>query len=89
MVIRQAWLEEREKEIKEQFLQELNNYHRLQQPWSLGQFKLSRRKGLLEIRGQYLDVEDNRLRQVFLGSGRWSSAWSSALQRVKHVKSFL
>ena len=89
MAFRQAWLDEREREIRQQFLEELRNYHRVQQVWDLEPLKSSRRKGVLQIWAQFLDIEDNRLRQVFLGSGKWTRAWASALQRVKHVKSFL
>ena len=59
MAIRQTWLEERKKEIREELLEELKNYQRLRQVWGLGPLKLSRRKGLLEIWGQNLDMEDN------------------------------
>ena len=89
MAIHQAWLDECEKEIREQFLKELTHYHHLQ--------RLSQCKGVLQIWGQYVDTEDNRLCQAFLGGGRWpsawasarASAWASALQCVKHVISFL
>ena len=87
MAIHQAWLGEREKEIREQFLEELTHYYRLQQAWGLGPLKLSWRKGVLQIWGQYVDIENNRLRQAFLGSGRWPSTWASTLQCMKHVKS--
>ena len=87
MAIYQAWLDECEKEIREQFLEELTHYYRLQQAWVLGPLKLSRRKGMLQIWSQYVDIENNRLCQAFLGSGRWPSAWASTLQCMKHVKS--
>lgn len=89
MAINQYWIEERDKELMQQALQELQHYHRVSQAWGLGPLKLSRRKGILHIWAEYFDIEDNRVRQAFLGSGRWRSAWTSALQRVKHVKPFL
>ena len=90
MAIKQYWIDRCEKELRQQILQELQYYHRLRQAWGLGPLKLRRSKGgLLDIWVEYWDIEDNRFRQAFLGSGKWRSAWASALQCVKHVKSFL
>ena len=69
MAIHQAWLDEREKEIREELIKELKNYHRLQQAWGLGLLKLSQCKAILQIWGQYLDIETYHLCQAFLGSG--------------------
>lgn len=44
---------------------------------------------MLEIWAEYLDIETNRARQAFLGSGKGLSGWHQALQRVNHVKYFL
>ena len=77
MPIHQAWLDEHKKEIRQQFLEELETHHRLQHVWGLGPLKLSRHKGVLQIWGQYVDIETNRLRQAFLGGRRWPSSWAS------------
>ena len=61
----------------------------MKQAWGMGRLKLKGRQGMLDIWAVYWDIEDNRLRQAFLGQGKWASAWKQALQRVNHVKSFL
>ena len=43
---------------------------------------------MLEIWAYYWDMESNRRRQAFLGSGKGQKVWYQALQRVQHVKSF-
>ena len=70
-------------------LQELVNYHRVRRAWGLGPMKIKRRQGTVDIWAEYFDLEDNRLREAFLGGGKGQSGWHQALQRVKHVKSFL
>ena len=78
-----------EKELRQQVLQELRQYYRVQQAWGLGSLKLKRQQAMLDIWAEYWDIENNRVRQAFLGQGKWASAWKQALQRVNHVKSFL
>ena len=71
-------------------LEELRQYHRLCLAWGLGPLKLHRGQGdCLEIWAKYRDVQDHRVREAFLGRGTASKAWYQALQRVRHVKSFL
>ena len=83
-------MEEGEKEQKRQVLEELGHYHRLRQAWGLGPLKLHRGQGAcLEIWAEYRDVEDNRVREAFLGRGKSQKDWYQALQRVRHVKLFL
>lgn len=33
---------------------------------------------MLDIWGEYWDMEDNRLWQAFLGQGKWASTWKQA-----------
>ena len=90
MARKQFWIEEQEKDLRRQIVEELHHYHRVRQAWGLGPLKLRRSKGgFLAIWAEYWDIEDNCLRHAFLGHGKWQSAWKQALQRVKHVKSFL
>ena len=89
MATKQYWIEEQEKELTQQVLQELDHYHQVQRALGLGSLKLKPRRAVLEIWAEYLDIETNRARQAFLGSGKGLSGWHQALQRVNHVKSFL
>lgn len=93
MARRRFWIEAREKELKAQLFEELAYYHQLRRAWSLGPLKIYHRQGgrqgSIEIWAEYFDLEDNRTRQAFLGSGKAEKGWKQALQRVKHVKSFL
>lgn len=89
MAMKQYWKDERDKELRQRVLDEMHHYHQVRQAWGLGPLKLYRRQGILNIWAKYWDMEDNRVRQTFLGSGKWSSAWKQAFQRVNHVKSFL
>lgn len=49
----------------------LHQYYRVQQAWGLGSLKLKRRQAMLDIWAEYCD---NRVRQTFLGQGKWTSA---------------
>ena len=97
MAMKQYWIDVREKELRQQILQELHYYHRVRQAWGLGPLKLKRRQAILDIWAEYWDIENNRVRDCLrlrprlrlLGQRKWASAWQQALQRVKHVKSFL
>jgi len=44
MAMKQYWIDVREKELRQQVLQELHHYHRVQQAWGLGSLKLKRRQ---------------------------------------------
>ena len=90
LAIHQAWMDVLDKERKLQVLDELKQYHCLRQAWELGPLKLHHGQGaFLEIWAEHRDVEDNRLCEAFLGSGKGQKAWYQALPRVNHVKSFL
>ena len=89
MALHQFWIDVWETELKKQVVHELNNYHRVRQVWGLGPLKLKQRQGVLTIWAKYFDIECHRTRQAFLGGGKGQSGWRQALQRVKHVKSFL
>jgi len=89
MATKHFWIEEKEKELRQQVVEELHHYHRVRQAWGLGRLTLYQRRGMLDIWGTYWDIENNRVRQAFLGSGKWASAWKQALLRVNHVTSFL
>ena len=88
MATKQYWIEEREKDLRQQVLQELVHHQELQRAWALGPLQLYRRRGMLEILAYYWDIESNRRPQTFLGSGKGQKAWYQALQGVNHVKSF-
>ena len=93
MAIHQFWIDDRERELRQQLLEELAHYHRLRRCWGLGPLKLKHRQGgrqgSIEIWANYFDLEVHRTHQAFLGSGKGQSGWKQALQRVNHVKSFL
>ena len=89
MATKQYWIEEGEKDLRQQVLQELVHHQELQRAWALGPLQLYRRRGMLEILAYYWDIESNRRPQTFLGSGKGQKAWYQALQRVNHVESFL
>ena len=79
MAIRQYWIDVRETELQKQ----------VREAWGLGPLKLKQRQGVLTIWAEYFDIECHHTRQAFLGGGKGQSGWRQALQRVKHVKSFL
>ena len=89
MATKQYWIEEREKDLRQQVLQELVHHQELQRAWALGPLQLYRHRGMLEIWAYYWDIESNCRPQTFLGSGKGQKAWYQALQRVNHVESFL
>ena len=53
MATKQYWIDGREKELRQQVLQELEHYQQLQRAWGLGSLKLKRRRGMLEIWADY------------------------------------
>ena len=62
MARKQFWIEEQEKELRRQIVEELHHYQQLQQAWALGPLQLYRRRGMLEIWAYYWDIESNRRR---------------------------
>ena len=55
---KQFWIEEQEKDLRRQIVEELHHYHRARQAWRLGPLKLRRSKGgFLDIWAEYLDIE--------------------------------
>ena len=49
MAKKQYWIEEREKDLRQQVLKELKHHQDLQRAWALGPLQLYRRQGILEI----------------------------------------
>jgi len=83
MAIKQFWIDEREKELRQQLLQDIVNYRKLREAWGLGPIKLLKSQGILQIKGVFVDYE-NRPQTALLGQG----SLDNALKRVHHVKSF-
>jgi len=84
MATKQFWIKEKEKELRQQVVEELHHYHRVRQACGLGCLTLYRRRGMLDILGHRKQPRP----ASFFGSGKWSSAWKQALLGVNHVKSF-
>ena len=84
----QEMIDQEKERIMRELSKEIVSYKELKEKWALGHVKCIVKKTVyqsyIEIKGCYLDREDNVNRERFLGND-----FPGALQRLNHVKSFM
>ena len=80
----QEMFDQEKERIMKGLSKEIVMYKELKCRWALGHVKCIVKESYMEIKGCYLDREDNVHREMFLGND-----FPGAIQRVNFVKSFL